>query len=213
MDKKYHIEITKNALINNFNEKTLQTIIRANIGQDSLFYLTGHDHLHFDSNQLDASLKYINLQRHIVIKEIGNNNFIKAHSAFGRLLHAWQDFYSHTNYVKLWLENNPFQSAEEIDPDDENLICHPSLSSGSNNLLIEILALIPIINKALMPLFPPDSHARMNLDSPSSGNYFYFAYWAGIKRTKIEFNHLHQQYFQFSSDQDSFLQFQGKFTH
>jgi hypothetical protein len=151
------------------------------------------------------------MQRQKVITEIGNKNFTKAQSAFGRLLHTWQDFFSHSNYVKLWLENHTGLSAEEIDPDDHSLFLHPGLSSGSNNVLIEFLALIPIVNKALMPLFPPDSHARMNLDSPSTSNLFYFAYWAGFKRTKIEYSLLHQHYFQTTIDHDSFLRFQGKY--
>ncbi len=213
MDKKYHIEITKNALICAFHDHALGKIIKANIGQDRLFYLIGHDHLNFDSNQFDASLSYIKKQRQIVVTEIGNKNFAQAQSAFGRLLHSWQDFYSHTNYVKLWLENNTDQPAEEIDPDDKNLFRQPSLSSGNNYLLIEFLALIPIVNKALMPFFPAESHARMNLDSPSSGNLFYFAYWAGFKRTKIEFLQLQQLFFQTGSVQDNFILFQGKFSN
>ena len=210
MDKNYHIEITKNSLINDFHKSALQNIIRANIGQDRLYFLIDHDHLHFDSNQFDASWKYIEAQRQIAITEIGNKNFRNAQAAFGRLLHTWQDFFSHSNYIKLWLDNHPGNAAEEIDPDNKKLFLYPNLSSGHNNLLIEFLALVPIVNKALMPLFPNNSHARMNLDSPSSGKLFYFAYWAGFKRTKIEYSLLFQQYFKTTSDRDSFSLFQGK---
>ena len=110
MQKIYHLEICKRALVDQFSSRSLDVIIKANIGQDKIRYQFKHPHFHFDSNAFEASFNYIEEQRQIIL-EI-NNSFNKLQAswqAFGRLTHAVQDFYAHSNYIQLWLNTFPYQ--------------------------------------------------------------------------------------------------------
>ncbi len=184
MNAKYHIEITRKALSNHFSEKALRTILRANINQDSIKNQINHDHFHFDSNTFEEGFDYIQQQNWIVINAIDLSDFRTAQKAFGRVLHTWQDFYSHSNYVRLWCEQNQQAGPSEIIHNDETIMNHPDLRSGINYGLFEYLALLPGLSSIITPLMPNDSHAKMNLDTPRSGPLFEFAFTAARKRTK-----------------------------
>lgn len=183
MKTKYHIEITKKALEKHFSKKALKTIINANIQQDRLKYQVGHDHFHFDGCAFDMGFSYISKQQTQVINDLINDDFDLARKSFGKLLHSWQDFYSHSNYVRLWREKTGEHRPEYINHDDKEIFQDIGLKSGKNYGLIEFIAMIPLISKVIKPLMPIDSHAQMNLDSPTSGSNFQYAYWAALKRT------------------------------
>ena len=190
MNAKYHIEITRKALSNHFSEKSLKIILRANINQDSIKNQINHDYLHFDSNTFEEGFDYIQQQNWIVIDAIDLSDFRTAQKAFGRVLHTWQDFYSHSNYVRLWCEQNREAGPSEIIHNDESIMNHPDLRSGMNYGLVEYLALLPGLSSIITPLMPDDSHAKMNLDTPRSGPLFHFAFTAACKRTKDCFDKL-----------------------
>jgi hypothetical protein len=78
-------------------------------------------------------------------------------------------------------------------PLNSNIISSPRLISGRVNLILDILNILPLIGRLLRPLFPPDIHARMNLDQPSSGPLFPYAIVAARKRTEKEFEMLAKQ--------------------
>ena len=67
----------------------------------------GHDEYHFDNNAFEKSYAYIEEQRALTISSLMANDVFSAWSAFGRLTHTVQDFYSHSNYVDLWLSRQP----------------------------------------------------------------------------------------------------------
>lgn len=184
MIKKYHIEITKNALINIFSDNAIKMIINANTQQDQLKFQFNHDHIHFDGNSFVEGKLYIAIQENIMMQAIQAADFVTARQAFGRLTHSWQDFYSHSNYVSLWINNHGYCRPEEIDPHDDYLINHPELKSGVSYGLIEFFALMPILSRIIKPLMPANSHAQMNLDKPSSGYFFCYAYQAALKQTR-----------------------------
>jgi len=190
MNSKYHIQITSKALADHFSGRALKTINRANICQDSIKNQIKHDWLHFDSNTFTEGFDYIKKQKEIAVEAIEMGEFKSARAAFGRLLHTWQDFYSHSNYVRLWLEANQTTSPEEIIHDDDNILSHPDLRSGMNYGFLEYLALLPILTSFITPRMPDDSHAKMNLDSPRSGPLFYYAYNAALKRTTTCYDEL-----------------------
>jgi hypothetical protein len=190
MNSKYHIEITCKALSEHFSERALKTIIHGNIRQDSIKNQIGHDWYHFDSNTFAEGFAYIEQQRKNAIDAIMQDDFMPARTAFGRLLHTWQDFYSHSNYVRLWLEANPSASPDEIIHDDKNILHNPDLRSGMNYGFMEYLALLPVLSSIITPHMPDDSHAKMNLDSPRSGILFVYAYNAAIKRTTTCYDEL-----------------------
>jgi hypothetical protein len=190
MLKPVHIEITHKALAGDFSDRALEAILAANLRQDRLLALIGHDEYHFDSNAFEQSHAYLEEQRALTISALEAYNMPSAWSAFGRLIHTAQDFYAHSNYIDLWLSRQPKgtpPTSTEVDPLDKDLIQSHALRSGKVYLL-EVLYLIRPLRSIALRLLPRDSHAWMNLDSPEQGPSFKYAFQAAIKRTKIEFN-------------------------
>jgi len=189
MLKPFHIEMTRLALGEQFSSDALEKIIAANLHQDRLLGQIGHDEYHFDGSAFEKSYGYVEEQRALIVSSLTTNDVLSAWSAFGRLTHAVQDFYSHSNYVDLWLScqsDGAVPTPSEIDPVDPDLINTPALRSGKIYPL-EALNLIRPIKPLVKYLLPRDSHAWMNLDSPIQGSNFAYAFQAAVKRTKIEF--------------------------
>lgn len=184
MKSKYHKEITQKALGAIFSEYALRVIIRANIRQDRIRYQFGHDYIHFDGSAFVSGFNYIQEQETILINSVGNNQTKIAWKALGCLLHSWQDFYSHSNFVHLWISKYGFKEPQCIIFDDRSIIEAPNLTSGKNYGIIEFVALLPIIKNVIKPFMPQDSHAKMNLDDPGASPYFKYAYIASLYRTK-----------------------------
>ena len=76
---------------------------------------------------------------------------------------------------------------EEIEPLDPALLHSPVLRSGKLYYPLEALSFIPGLNRLVIPLLPHDSHAKMNLDSTSSGPGHEYAFQAAQKRTRHEY--------------------------
>jgi len=184
MKTKYHKEITQKVLQKYFSQDSLDQIIRANLQQDRIKNQFGHDYIHFDGSAFAEGFSYIQEQETILFKSIEDSYFETAWAATGRILHSWQDFYSHSNYVQLWKQDSDCLAPEDIDHNDLKTINSPALQSGKNYGLIEFFALIPGLSRIIKPLMPEDSHAKMNLDSPKSGQFFQYAYIAAERRTK-----------------------------
>jgi hypothetical protein len=193
MQTKYHIEITRRALEDYFSDKALKQIISANIRQDRISYMLGHDYIHFDGSAFEEGFQYISSQEDLINKHIEVANYDQARDAFGRIIHSWQDFYSHSNYILLWKRGNQNSPPESIDINDPMIINHPEFESGKNYGVIEFIAMIPGLSGLITPLMPPDSHAMMNLDAPSSGTDFAYAYWAALKQTCAVYEDIIQQ--------------------
>lgn len=210
MKTRYHIEITQQALSGYFSTHALNAVIKANIQQDKIIYMLGHDHFHFDGNAFIESFRYITKQEGMVIHGIERFNISSARDALGRILHTWQDFYSHSNYVKLWLAKVGDASPQNIVHNDDEILQHPDLVSGKNYGLIEFLALIPVISHLIKPLMPQDSHAQMNLDGPDTGPLFHYAYWSALKRSVSIFNGIMVQLSEKIISQKQIDQFLGK---
>ena len=189
MLKPYHIEIMRIVLDDIASPRAVKKMIDANLKQDRLSGLLGHDEYHFDNNAFVESHAYIEEQRALVLSSLRANRVCSAWSAFGRLTHTVQDFYAHSNYIELWLachSAGAVPAPPDVDPLDSNLIYSPALRSGKVYVL-EALTLIPGFEPLIMPLLPRDSHAWMNIDSPGHGLNFAYAFHAAVKRTKIEF--------------------------
>lgn len=189
MDEAYHRAITSRALEGLFSLRALDSIITGNLGQDTLIGQIGHDEYHFDNNAMSASLAYIEACRAEVRPALAAGDTATAWLAFGRLTHSVQDFYAHTNYITLWLERYPHgtdQATAEVDSLDPDILSSPELKSGRLYYPLEILAFVPFLKRFIIPLLPHDSHAWMNIDSPSRPGYAY-AEAAAIQRTRHEF--------------------------
>ena len=187
---KIHEEMTREALSSHFSPRALEIIVAANLKQDSLRGQLGHDEFHFDNNAIEKSSRYINEQRGYVLATLMTPAILSAWIAFGRLLHTAQDFYSHTNYISIWLsqrEGAP-PSPFEVDPVKKDILHSPGLYSGKIYFPLDALYFVPFLREFSLRFLPNDSHGRMNLDSPAQGSNFAYARAAAVKRTQHEFS-------------------------
>lgn len=184
-----HEEMTRESLSEYFSPRALEIIIAANKKQDAPRNQVGHDEIHFDNNAIDKGLRYINEQRGYVIASLLSPGVLSAWIAFGRLTHTVQDFYAHTNYISLWLDQHPGTppTPPEVDPVQKSLIQNPGLRSGKIYLPMDALYFVPFLRDLSLKFLPADSHGKMNLDSPKQGTRFEYARAAAVKRTKYEF--------------------------
>jgi hypothetical protein len=189
MLKPIHKEMLEAAVGDQFSSRALEQIVAANIYQDRVLGQFGHDEYHFDNSAFDKSYAYIEEQRALVISSLMANDAPSAWTAFGRLTHTAQDFYSHSNYVDLWLARQPkdaHPTPPEIDPMDPDLL-HAEALYSAKIYPLDYLTAIHILKPLLLPLLPRDAHAWMNLDHPARGPKFPYAFQAAVKRTRIEF--------------------------
>ena len=188
---RYHIAILSAALADCFSPRALSAIFKANVKQDRLSGLFGHDEFHFDNNAFEKSYAYIEEQRALIVSFLRTNHATSAWSAFGRLTHTAQDFYAHSNYITLWLsrfDGETPPAPPEVDPVDLTLLNSPDLRSSRMYYPLDVLYFIRPLRPYVLSRIPRDSHAWMNLDSPEQGFKFDYAMQAAIKRTKIEFD-------------------------
>jgi hypothetical protein len=188
----YHRSITAQALGPHFSQNALKTVIAANLRQDLWQYQIGHDHFHYDNHSFPAGDTYLHELRRSIVEALQHGKAVPARQFFGRLTHAAQDFYAHSNYIALWRENFPRGAPEEIDPLLVVLLSDSRLHSGRIYYPWEVFTFIPALKPCVVPLLPRDSHAWMNFDDPSRPGFDY-AYAAAVKRTKLEFERLCQE--------------------
>jgi hypothetical protein len=195
MDKIYHKQVTKTALEKEFSPMAMENIIAANLRQDGLFTgIIGHPEFHFDNNQFIAGQEYVETQRQSVVSSLSRGeSIIKSWRAFGRLLHAVQDFYSHSNYISLWADKYKgleLPQPEELNALNKEILENPQLQSGKINYLHEALHLIPLMNRIAQRILAGDSHAKMNIDNPGQNPLFPYVFEAAKKRTLFEYQHI-----------------------
>lgn len=200
MDKKYHSKITQSVLTPKFSRQAVETIVSSNLRQDRLGSLIFHPEYHFDNSLFEEGYAYIEQQRELILSSLKNENQVGAWQAFGRISHALQDFYSHSNYVRMWVDqhNNgqprvdlkDLLPPEGIDPTDEKILNGHELISGHVYIPWEAFYHIPLVGNTFRYLLPRNSHAWMNLDGPHAEPFFIYAYLAGSKRTRIELERL-----------------------
>ena len=187
-----HAQLLREALDGRLSPRALEAVILGNLGQDNLRGQLGHDEYHFDNNAFEKTRGYLEVQRGLILSALQRGDVASAWSSFGRLTHALQDFYAHTNYVALWLSRNgdPAPAPDGIDPADPELITSPALRSGKTYYPQEALYFVPGLRRLALSILPRDSHAHMNLDSAEQGPLFEYAYQAALKRTVSEFEAL-----------------------
>jgi hypothetical protein len=190
---KYHRLITREALRDNFGTTALKAVVKANVSTDDLISNFFNPEQHFVDNRIESSWAYIQAQRDIVVKVLKNKVSIsRAWRAFGRLLHTAQDFYSHSNYVRLWADRftERLPPADQIEAMDWALLKSPELHTVRPYRPMGSLGNIPVVGRWLFPFLPVDAHARMCLDSESSGPLFEYAYHAAFHRTQYEYREM-----------------------
>jgi hypothetical protein len=187
MEATYHRLVLQRALGRRVSPRALVAIEAANLGQDSPLGLL-HFPWHFDNSLFAEALAYMQTCRQ---EAAHATDAAVAWAAFGRLSHAAQDFYSHSNYVALWHARYPAGAVpppEDIDGLDPALLQHPQLRSGNVYLPWEALWIVPSLREIIKLILPLDSHAWMNLDSPATGPLFPYSIEAALQRTSAEFD-------------------------
>ena len=186
MDAIYHRQVLQRAIGQRVSPRALKAITAANLDQDSLRGLLRPE-IHFDNSLFAESLAYIETMRSTAASTAAA---AVAWDAFGRLSHTVQDFYSHSNYVALWLEHYPlgeWPATDRIDGLDADYLRHPRLFTGRIYLPLEALCLFPFLQRYVRLLLPHDSHAWVNLDNPQTGPLFPYSIEAAVRRTVVEF--------------------------
>jgi hypothetical protein len=186
MEAPYHLDVLRRALRERVSARALAAIGAANLGQDSLRGLLNF-HWHFDNSLFAEGLAYIEECRAEAAQAMDPT---EAWAAFGRLSHAAQDFYSHSNYVALWLaarQAGPAPLPKAIDGLDPAILRHPALCSGNVYMPWEALTVVPALRPLVKLILPYDSHAWMNLDAPAAGPLFPYSIEAAVQRTVVEF--------------------------
>jgi hypothetical protein len=182
----YHRAVLAEAVGGQVSARALRAMGAANVGQDSLSGLL-HFAWHFDDSLFAEGLACIEQWR---AEAAAATDPAEAWAAFGRLTHAAQDFYSHSNYVALWHSQFAAGAAppvEAINGLDPALLKDKRLKSGRIYLPWEALALVPVLRGLFKPFLPQDSHAWMNLDRPETGPLFPYSLEAARQRTQAEF--------------------------
>ena len=99
-----HEQLTRQAIGDSLPPADLDRVVSANVHQDTLEdEIFSHSQYHFDNCAFPEGAAYIEEQRRIVEFQPGCRSET-ALDAFGRLLHAVQDFYAHSNWVELHSE-------------------------------------------------------------------------------------------------------------
>ena len=185
MEAVYHVQVLERSIGKQVSRRALASITAANLNQDSLRGLLQPE-FHFDNNLFAQSLAYMETLR----AQAASGPAPAAWAAFGRLTHTAQDFYSHSNYVALWIEQfaasgqPPLAAIDGLDP---RLLHHPRLITAHVYLPLEALCLFPALRRFVKPLLPHNSHAWMNLDAPDTGPLFPHSLEAAVQRTRAEF--------------------------
>jgi hypothetical protein len=186
VDAQYHRQVLQRAIGDRLSPRAHAAVLAANLDQDSLLRLLNFER-HFDNSLFAEGLAFIEECRtqaaDAATREV-------AWDAFGRLTHTAQDFYSHSNYVALWLQQFEPAAApapDQIDGLDSRLLHHPALVSGRVYLPLEAITLFPSLRPLARRWLPRDSHAWMNLDNPGRGPLFPYSLEAAIQRTNMEF--------------------------
>ena len=186
MDAQYHRQVLQRAIGDRLSPRAHTAVLAANLDQDSLRNLLNFER-HFDNSLIAEALAYIESCRTRAAEAATRE---AAWDAFGRLTHTAQDFYSHSNYVALWLRQFDAGAApapDQIDGLDSRLLHHPALVSGRVYLPLEAITLFPSLRPLARRWLPRDSHAWMNLDNPGRGPLFPYSLEAAIQRTNMEF--------------------------
>jgi hypothetical protein len=106
-----HARITRDALRENLSEASIKAIVQANLAQDAAGSEDAAEkRRHFDGSTMAAAVAFINREKNKALNlaaEADSDPESRADALrhFGVMLHTVQDFYLHSNYVELALED------------------------------------------------------------------------------------------------------------
>ena len=191
MNAEYHIQVTTDSVGAHFASAALEDVIRANLATDE-----GLNQLrfarHFDNDMFTRGWAFVRSEqkRLLMLAHVGGEA-LEMRLAFGQLCHTVQDFYSHSNYVELWLDKNGGRarnSTEDIVSNESDIMEHPRLRSGHFKLWRDLLFHFKSTRRLMRRLWIPNgSHEAMHLDHPGRGPLFPYSLVAARQHTTHEF--------------------------
>ncbi len=116
-----HQQITYQALGGLVKESCLSKIVEANTQQDNGdAFKDGRNH--FDDNKICPSAEQIEV--HIVQIKSNNSDLDEKIKHFGAVLHAIQDFYSHSNYAEIFSNIVKGKTSADIETINFGMVCN-----------------------------------------------------------------------------------------
>ncbi len=187
----FHRQITRAALTPYFTERAVEIAVRANDAQDGLRGQVGHAEYHVD-NAIAPAFRFLQEQERQALLAFQREECEQGMRCLGRCLHAVQDFYSHTNYVRLWLrENETRKPTSDAIPPLLDWLSRPDLTTGRATFG-ELLTYLPVVGAAFARVLrlPNDSHFVQNLDGPHRGPEFAYVVAAAQKHSEWIARHI-----------------------
>lgn len=190
-----HRQITRDVLSPFFTPDAIEVAVAANDAQDYLRGQIRHPEYHVD-NSIPKGYAYMLAQKQQALQYLRQKDCTQGLQALGRCLHAVQDFYSHSNYVKQWLDGNG--GLEHAAPDDIPPLLDWTSVEGLRTgraTFREGLTYLPLIGNYLARTLsmPADSHFVLNLDGPHRGPEFAYVMAAARKHSRQVAEDLHGQ--------------------
>lgn len=209
--KNVHRAITKEALKSVMSESCLDIVLTSNSGQDD----GDSEHVtkyHFDENTICEGSEQLD----IWIKKIKENKQNKnlQMKLLGKMLHAIQDFYSHSNYLEKTIERKKLNSENVLPPVElnkkncQNLRDRKYFTANNHNAdwlsYLKGPRLIPIKhledarshlywNKDFDPEFDKDiaiKFSRSSLKKVNGKTYFKIIYKTQVEHSRSTYNEL-----------------------
>ena len=188
MNEEYHRQVTIDAIGNQLTAKELETVIAATVGQDRVLNWLTTPQRHYDGRYFAESEAYIAEERAHAIDAFRRGDRTAGLQALGRLLHTRQDFYSHSNWMRLCAADATTWNTEDpaicLAPQDA-----PGLFAAKAPFWIHVIYLIPVLGSLVKRFYlPADYHEAMHLDDPSRGPLFAPSLVAARKHTRLEWD-------------------------
>jgi hypothetical protein len=153
MDLDVHVRLTRTAhddLGGFLAEEQLGIVLLANVLQD--LYQT-ESRMHFDNCAFSAGVDYIDDEWSLIEASAERAEPV-ALGACGRLLHAVQDFYSHSNWVELHLDRDPI----------------PVWDLAGSSLSSDVVSGTWVLGRPKVCRSGTPSHSELNKDDAHSGS-------------------------------------------
>jgi len=123
-----HVALTRQALAESgFDAAAAEAVVAGNLRTDDVEYSTPA--AHFDDEAFSAGSERLRAREAAAVAALGDCDPAAAREELGRVLHAVQDFFAHTNWVETHAESDPIDLLNMADP-AQDLRCDAKTHQG-----------------------------------------------------------------------------------